>query len=138
MVQVEWKGHMAFEATPPSGNRFTMDAHPEVGGENNGPTPVEALLASIAACSGMDVISILKKKQQKVTSYRMEIEGERAPEGQWPRPFLRIRLTHIIRGDNLDSAAVARAVELSDNKYCSVIATLRGSPAVESAWRIDG
>ncbi|HEY0868043.1 MAG TPA: OsmC family protein, partial [Fimbriimonas sp.] len=74
MVTVEWTGGMAFEATPPSGNKFVMDAIPEFGGSNLGPTPLEALLASVAACSAMDVVSVLTKKRQKVLSYRIEVE----------------------------------------------------------------
>lgn len=138
MVTVNWKGGMAFEADPPSGNKFVMDAYPEVGGQNLGPTPVEAMLASLAACSAMDVVSILRKKQQNVTGYRIEIEGDRgAPEGQFPRPFSALRVRHILTGVNLDEAAVARAVSLSDEKYCTVIATLRANVDVTSAYSIE-
>lgn len=137
MVRVDWTGGMAFESTPPSGNKFTMDAYTDVGGENKGPTPVEALLSSIAACSAMDVISILKKKQQTVTAYRIEVQGVRGPEGTYPRPFQSITLKHIVSGDNLDPAAVQRAVQLSDEKYCTVITTLRAAPQVASEWAIE-
>ncbi|MBL8087131.1 MAG: OsmC family protein [Chthonomonas sp.] len=137
MVNVEWKGQMAFEANPPSGNRFVMDAYPEAGGANRGPTPLEALLSSIAACSAMDVISILEKKKQVVTSYRVEVDGERsAPEGAYPRPYTSITVRHIVAGDNLDPAAVERAVQLSDEKYCTVVSTLRAAPEVKSVWEI--
>jgi putative redox protein len=137
MVTVKWEGGMAFEATPPSGNKLVMDAIAEFGGEEKGPTPVEALLSSIAACSAMDVISILQKKQQVVTSYRVEVEGSRTPQGQWPRPFECIVIRHIVQGPNVDPEALRRAVELSDGKYCTVIATLRQSPAISSEWRIE-
>ncbi|MCX7800814.1 MAG: OsmC family protein [Fimbriimonadales bacterium] len=137
MVRVDWKGNMAFEATPPSGVKFVMDAYPESGGGNLGPTPLEAMLSSVAACSAMDVISILRKKKQNVTEYRVEVEGERGPEGQYPRPFLSLTVRHIVKGENLDPAAVARAVELSDSKYCTVISTLRAAPKIESVWEIE-
>lgn len=114
-----------------------MDASPEVGGKSLGPSPVEALLASIAACSGMDVISILLKKRQKVSAYRIEIEGKRNPPGAWPRPFLSITVRHIVSGEELDPAAVQRAVELSDATYCTVIATIRSAPPISSEWRIE-
>ena len=77
MVTVNWTGNMAFEADPPSGNRFVMDAYPESGGEGKGPTPLEAFMSSLAACTAMDVISILRKKRQDVTSYRIEVDGVR-------------------------------------------------------------
>lgn len=134
---MKWQGGMAFEATPESGNRFVMDATPSVGGRNLGPTPVEALAASIAACSAMDVISILEKKRQRVTEYRVEVEGERVPEGTWPRPFTAFVVRHRLRGENLDPEAVARSVELSDTKYCTVIATLREAPLLRSEWIIE-
>jgi putative redox protein len=136
-VDVAWKGELAFEATPPTGFRFTMDGHPESGGQGLGPTPMEALLAAAAACSAMDVVSILEKKRQNVTAYRIEIEGERPPEGEWPRPFTRLTVRHIVSGVGLDPAAVERAVELSDTKYCSVLATLRAAPDVTSSWQIE-
>lgn len=128
---------MAFEAVPPSGNRFTMDAYPDSGGKNLGPTPLEAFVSSMAACSAMDVISILQKKKQKVTAYRVEVEGERGPEGVYPRPYVSLVVRHIVSGEDLDQSAVERAVELSDQKYCSVLATLRAAPKVESVWEIE-
>jgi putative redox protein len=135
-ASVTWDGEMGFQADPPSGNRFVFDAHPEFGGKNKGPSPLETLLCALAACTGMDVISILRKKRQTVTSYRIEVEGERDPEGTWPRPFKRIRVRHILEGPDLDEAAVQRAVELSDEKYCSVSATLRSRPEIETEWRV--
>ena len=137
MVLVDWRGGMVFEATPPSGKVIVMDSNPEHGGGGKGPTPVETLLASAAACSGMDVVSILEKKRQKVTGYRIEIDGVRVPQGDWPRPFLSITIRHIVSGDGLDPAAVQKAVELSHAKYCSVVATLRQAPEVSSEWRIE-
>lgn len=137
MITVHWKGGLAFESRPPSGATLALDALPDSGGQGLGPTPVEALLISAAACSGMDVVSILAKKRQNVTSYRIEVEWQRAPEGEWPRPILGLILRHIVAGENLDPAAVARAVELSDVKYCTVVSTLRSAPAVSSEYHIE-
>lgn len=137
MVIVDWLGEMAFEATPPSGLKLILDVLPDDGSQRRGPSPVEALLSSAAACSGMDVISILEKMRQKVTGYRIEIDGVRTPEGEWPRPFESIVMRHILEGENLDEGAVQRAVELSDSKYCSVVATLRRAPTISSEWRIE-
>lgn len=135
-MKVTWKGGMAFEAVGDSGQAFRMDAYPESGGEGSAPTPVEALLASIAACSGMDVISILKKKQQTVSAYSVEVTGVRAEPGQYPRPFKSITIRHILSGPDLDEQAVARSVQLSDEKYCTVISTLRLGPQVDSVYEI--
>jgi len=127
---------MGFAADAPSGARIVLDAHPESGGSGNGPTPVEALLASVAACSAMDVISILRKKKQEVTSYTVEVEHERAPEGEWPRPITKFSIRHIVTGPNVDPEAVARSIQLSDEKYCTVMATLRLSPPIESTYEV--
>jgi putative redox protein len=137
MVTVEWKGKSVFEAVPPSGNRFRMDSHPDHGGTDEGPTPVETLLGAIGACSAIDIVSILEKKRQTVTSYRVEVDGERVPTGTWPRPFLTLTVRHILSGDQLDPDAVARAVELSDEKYCSILATLRATPKITTEWVIE-
>jgi putative redox protein len=135
-LEIEWKGAMAFESTPPSGVRFTMDAHPESGGQGLGPTPVEALVSALGACTAMDVISILAKKRQTVTAYKVEVEYERGPDGVFPRPVVSAVVRHLLTGKDLDSEAVARAVQLSDEKYCSVLATLRTGADVRSTWEI--
>jgi len=137
MLIVNWQGGMAFEALPPSGVKFVMDATPESGGQGSGPTPVEALAASAAACSAMDVIGILAKMKQKVETYSIEVEWVRPPIGELPRPLTSMTVRHVLTGDNLDEASVARAVELSDVKYCTVIATLRIPVDVKSEFRID-
>lgn len=129
---------MAFSTSTESGHTLRMDAYPESGGQQSAPTPVETFLASIAGCSGMDVISILLKKRQKVTSYRVEIEGERNPPGEFPRPFKSITIRHIVEGDEVDATAIEQAVRLSDEKYCTVITTLRLAPTVRSVWKHTG
>ncbi len=137
LTTVNWKGGMAFEAMPPSGNALLMDAGPDDGGNSSGPSPVETLLAAVAGCSAMDVIMILQKKRQKVTSYRVEVDGERIPPGTYPRPFTSITIRHIVTGENIDPEAVCRAVELSDEKYCTVITTLRAAPEVKSEFVVE-
>jgi len=135
-INLQWDGKMGFAGDAPSGARIVLDAHPESGGSGTGPTPVEALLASVAACSAMDVISILQKKRQEVTSYTVEVEHERAPEGEWPRPITKFSIRHIVTGPNVDPEAVARSIQLSDEKYCTVMATLRLSPPIESTFEV--
>ena len=137
LTTVEWKGGMVFESTPPSGNRLVMDISVAEGGTNSAPTPVETLLSAIAGCSAVDVVMILAKKKQVVTSYRVEIDGKRGPEGVYPRPFTSMVIRHILSGENLDPAAVARAVALSDEKYCNVLSSVRSGPSVTSDWVIE-
>lgn len=135
-MKVTWKDGMAFEAIGNSGVAFTMDSHVDFGGRGLGPSPVEALMGSIAACSAMDVISILQKKKQDVTGYEIYVTGDRGPEGVFPRPFTRFTVRHVVTGVGLDDAAVARAVQLSDEKYCTVMATLREAPEMVSEYEV--
>jgi putative redox protein len=135
-INVNWTGGMTFTAQVPTGVEFTMDTHPDYGGEKKGPTPLEAFLSSSAACSALDVLGILIKKKQKVTGYRIAVNWERGPEGVLPRPVVGLKITHIVTGENLDEAAVARAVELSDTKYCSVVSTMRTNVKVESTYEL--
>ena len=137
LTTVDWQGGLAFEATPPSGKTIRMDAGIDDGGEGSAPTPVEALLSAAAACSAIDVMMIMQKKKQVVTSYRVEVDGERGPKGVYPRPFRSITVRHFVKGENIDPAAVARAVQLSDEKYCTVITTLRAAPTGTSEWIIE-
>ena len=137
MVIVNWKGEQVFEADTPTGSKVVMDAYPDQPGTAKGATPVETFLSAIAACTAMDVISILGKKRQIVTSYRVEIDGQRAPQGELPRPFLSIKVRHILTGENLSTLALERAVKLSDEKYCSISATLRKSPEIVTEWEIE-
>ena len=93
---------------------FTLDS----GERAAGPSPVQALVAALAACEGMDVIGILRKQRQAVTGYEIEIRAERADTH--PRRLVRVDLVHRVRGHGLREAAVAEAVRLSEVKYCSV------------------
>jgi putative redox protein len=97
-------------------------------------TPMELLLIALGGCTGVDVISILKKKRQHVTDYRIEVSGERRDE--FPRSFTRLMVRHIVRGRAVSEQAVASAIELSDTKYCSVAATLRGSAEIVTSYEI--
>jgi putative redox protein len=117
-------GDELFVAITPSGHAQVLDTDH---GRASAATPVELLLIALGACTAVDVVSILKKKRERVTDYRVEVRGTRREEH--PRAFTRMEVRHIVRGRNVSEKAVASAVELSETKYCSVAATLR--PAVE-------
>jgi len=99
------------------------------------PSPVVALLLALGGCSGMDVIGILRKKRQRVTSYAIELVGQRREEH--PRSITAIEVVHRLTGEGLDPQAIAEAIELSDTKYCSVHATLVPGVTVTSRFVID-
>jgi len=113
-----WKGKMSFEGSVAAGFSLPMDTSVESGGENNGFRPVELLLVGLAGCTAMDVISILQKKRQDVTAFEVRVaEAERAADH--PRVYTHIVLEYVVTGRGIDRAAVERAVELSETKYCS-------------------
>jgi putative redox protein len=84
----------------------------------------------------MDVVSILQKMRQPIESYRLEVSWERGEDGVFPRPVTKIKITHHLVGKDLVEAKVAKAVQLSDEKYCSVMATLRTPPESETVFNI--
>ncbi len=121
-VSVIWKGKLAFEGQNSAGFSLPLDSNKASGGEENGFRPMELLLVGLAGCTAMDVISILQKKRQEVTSFEVRVNGVRADEH--PRVYTDIEVEYVVRGSAIDSEAVERAVELSTNKYCSAYATL--------------
>ena len=126
---------MAFDATSGSGHTIRMDAAPDHGGQDSAASPMEMLLVSLGGCTGMDVISILRKMRQEVTAYRVEVCGTRRDEH--PRIFTAIEVEHVVSGPKLDPKQIARAVELSSERYCSVSAMLGVAADVRHTFRIE-
>lgn len=125
---------MSFEGTASSGHTITLDASAEHGGRNAGFRPMELLLVGLAGCTAMDVISILRKKRQDVTSFEVRVEGQRAEEH--PRLYTDISIEYLVRGQGVDPRAVERAIELSETKYCSALAMLEAVAQITTSYRI--
>ncbi len=128
------KGGMAFESVAGSGHTVMMDADRSVGGSDQGFRPMELLLVGLTGCTGMDVISILRKMQQQVVDYQVKAEGSRAEEH--PRVYTEIAVEHVVNGKKLDPERVRRAVELSATRYCSVSAMLSKAARITHKYRI--
>ena len=128
---IQYAGDEFFIGTSPSGHAQAIDSK---GDRKAAPTPMEMLLVAVGACTAVDVVSILEKKRQTVTDYRVEVSGDRREEH--PRAYTKIRVHHIVYGHNVSEQAVARAVELSDTKYCSVAATVRPTAEIETSYEI--
>jgi putative redox protein len=111
-----------------------MDADSDVGGSNTGSRPMELLLMGIGGCSGMDIISILKKKKQTITGLEANVSGTMADD--YPHRYTEIIIEYIVRGKGVSEEAVKRAVQLSMDKYCSVKATLEGSAKINFSYTI--
>ena len=114
---VSWAGNAAFVGHTGSGHNVVMDGPPEGGGRNLGPRPMEMLLLGMGACTAYDVVSILRKSRQPVADCRVELSAERAAED--PKVFTKIHAHFVVKGDSLEEKAVARAIRLSADKYCS-------------------
>lgn len=133
-AQVKYTGGMQFVASSESGHAVVMDADSDVGGSNTGSRPMELLLMGIGGCSGMDIISILKKKKQTITGLEANVSGTMADD--YPHRYTEIIIEYIVRGKGVSEEAVKRAVQLSMDKYCSVKATLEGSAKINFSYRI--
>lgn len=127
---IQYAGNEFFIGTSPSGHSITVDTK----AEKSAPSPVELLLMAVGGCTASDVVSVLQKKRQKVTAYRVEVTGERRDD--FPRYFTKFHVHHIVYGRDVSEQAVARAIELSDTKYCSVAATVRPTAEITTSFEI--
>jgi putative redox protein len=122
---------LRFDGQTGSGHRLALDS----GDGDEGMRPAELVPLALAGCTSMDVISILRKKRQEVTSYVVEAAGVQLDEH--PNPFTRIDVEHVVEGPDLDPEAVRRSIELSATRYCSVGATLSsGMTEIHHSYRI--
>jgi len=127
-----YAGDDFFVATTPSGHAQVIDIDRE---RNAASGPFELVQIALAGCTGADVISVLKKKRQQVTGYRVEVRATRREEH--PRTYQRIEVKHIVRGRGVEERAVEHAVQLSTDKYCGVINSLRPTAEVVATWEIE-
>lgn len=117
------------------GFRTDTDAREEAGGVGAGPEPLRLLLLSLASCTAMDVISILRKKRQEVTDLTVDVRGSRVDEH--PRVYDRIEVIYRVRGKGVDAKALERAIELSETRYCPVIAMVSKAAGIRSRYEIE-
>ena len=130
MIRVEIErvhGDYGFEARDAMNHAVSMDTSPETGGDNFGVRPMQTLLLALGGCSGIDIISILKKQRLKVESFKAVIEGERE-SGVEPSLWKKVNVQFFLEG-NMDADKARRACQLSIEKYCSVAETLRRAGA---------
>jgi len=132
-VQVTWLGKMAFEAGI-NGHKITIDAASAVGGENLGPQPKPFMLAALGGCTGMDVVSILKKMRVEVKGVNVKVEGELAEEH--PKTFVKMHVIYEFTGTGLPMDKLQKAVNLSEDRYCGVTALYKKAIPVTSEIRV--
>jgi len=116
-TSVHWLENVAFQANSESGHQIIMDGSAEYGGENRGPRPMELILMGLGGCASFDIVTILKKSRQNVTDVVCQLKAERADT--IPAVFTKIHLHFVVTGHDVKDKQVAKAVELSAEKYCS-------------------
>jgi len=122
-AKVIWKERMSFEGTSDSGFKIPLGTSLDIGGDNDGFRPMELIAIGLAGCTAMDVISILRKKRQKVRNFEVKVHAERSNEH--PKVFTHLAIEYVIRGKDIPREPVERAVELSASKYCPAQAMLK-------------
>ncbi len=121
-AKVTWQGNMGFVGVANSGHEIYLDAGEGVGGHDAGARPLELMALSLAGCTAMDVISIMRKKRQEVTHFEVQVHADRAPDH--PKVFTAIHINYVLHGKNIDPKAVERSMELSEKRYCPAQAML--------------
>jgi putative redox protein len=125
---------MQFTGAATSGHTLMMDADDEFGGRNAGLRPTELLLVAFGGCSGMDVISVLRKKRQPLTGLEINVRGEKALEP--PKVYEKIHIEYVVKGAGVEKQAVESAISLSLEKYCSIGAMLAKTANITHSYRI--
>ncbi len=125
---------MAFTAETGSGHLLNMDGAPEGGGRNLAPRPMEVLLSGMGGCTAYDLVHILKKGRHAVNGCQVQIKAERAPTD--PKVFTRIHMHFLVSGNNLPEQAVARAIALSHEKYCSASIMLGKTAEITTSFAL--
>ncbi len=134
--KMKWVGGLKFEGTSTYGHKITTDSSEKFGGKGESYSPTELILFGVAGCTGIDIVSILKKQRQKLSELEIEVVAHRVDEGH-PRPYYAIEIKYIARGENLDKHKLAQAIELSEGKYCTVSQTLKEQVEVTTSYVIE-
>ena len=132
-ITTKWLENMSFE-TEVNGHKIIIDAASEVGGENKGPRPKPLILSALGGCTGMDVISILRKMKVEPEDFRVIVEGDVTEEH--PKHFIKMHVIYQFTGKNFPLDKLQKAVSLSEEKYCGVSATLRKALELTSEIKI--
>jgi putative redox protein len=133
-AKMTWAGGLKFEGTSVFGHKIATDGAKEAGGNEEGFKPTELLLFGIAGCTGIDVVRILEKQRQRLTSLEIQLTAHQGDE--YPRPFHTIEVKYIATGIDLDEKKLAQAIELSESKYCVVSQTIQHETKVVTSYEI--
>jgi putative redox protein len=134
-AKVTWSKGLTFEGEADTGFKLPLGASPSVGGDDDGFRPMELIAIGVIGCTAMDVISILQKKRQDITEFRVDLEASRAEEH--PKVFTDMKIKYHIKGHDVDPTAVERAMELSETKYCPAQAMFNDILPIDLDYEIE-
>jgi len=134
LVRVKWVDGLRFVATDSAGHSIVLDSTKTGGGEGSGFTPLQSLLAALGACTGIDIVDILRKERQQIDDVDVIVSGQRVKEP--PQVYSEIHIEYRIKGRDVNEKALQRTIGLSEEKYCSVGAMLRAKAKVSSSYVI--
>ena len=133
-VELGWQGGFRFASQDTHGHTLTVDAPQSEGDAFEGMMPGDLLLTSLGSCSGIDVVNILRRQRQDVMGLEISVTGEQLPDAPWT--WVSANIEYIVRGRGLRESAVRRAIKLSEEKYCSIGATIGGMTQISSSFTI--
>lgn len=133
-VHVKWNGKRRFVGWDEAGHGVVMDSTAAHSGDGSGARPIELVLYALAGCTGMDVISIMEKKRERVTDFELVVRGTQREDP--PKIYTDVSVEYVLTGVGLTTAAVERSIELSEEKYCSVRGMLGPDVRITTSYRI--
>ena len=133
-VQLGWQDGFKFVSQDTHAHTVTVDAPQSEGDSFDGMMPGDLLLTSLGSCSGIDVVNILRRQRQEVTGLEISVRGEQLPDAPWT--WVAINIEYTVSGRGLRESAVRRAIELSEERYCSIGATIGGRAEITSSFTI--
>jgi putative redox protein len=133
-IKIIWKGEVSFEGETETNHKILMDLPEDLGGKNQGPKPIELVLVGLGACTGVDVVNILKKTRENLESLEIVIHSEKGETH--PKVYKKIEIDYKLKGKNLKQENVKNAIDLSLDKYCSVKAMLEKTAEISYRYSI--
>jgi putative redox protein len=133
-VKMKWGGGLRFEGESAFGHTMVTDAAKQAGGDESGFKPTELLLFGLAACTGVDIVRIMQKQRQKMSALEIEVRAHQ--NDNYPKPFHTFEIKYFAYGEGLDERKLARAIELSEAKYCVISQTLMTQADVKCSFEI--
>ena len=135
-TKMNWAGGLRFEGTSAFGHSIATDGGKPAGGQESGYKPTELMFFGLAGCAGVDVVNIMKKMRQELTSLEIEVTAHQNED--YPKPFHTVEVKFIARGNNLDPEKLEKAIALSEEKYCAVSQTIQTEAEVTTSYEIVG